>query len=234
MAVFAGFSQVVTIAYGPAYTSTKEVVSLVNGNNGGISGAQTANVFSVSYEHFLSDSRFSLFTVYSKFDGYTFMFYEKGGASIPGGDIVAGSGYNGTVIYRYNLGLAYNLIQKKRRFYFSPNISFGIQNSKPNGKDIYPFEIIGPNYIETEPTSAVAFKTIQIVPSGGFRTGWVFWKRLDIGLSFQGVLGFKPYQKMYFKYEYKGTPQPTAEFEANGTGLFVTLGIGYRFAKLIQ
>ena len=122
----------------------------------------------------------------------------------------------------------------KRKFYFAPNLSCGLQHSKPNGADIYPFEISGPHIVETEPTTAETFKTFQIVPSIGFRTGFVFWKRLDIGLSFQGVLGYKPYQKMYLAYEYKGVPQKTGEFEANGTGLFVTLGIGYRFAKLIQ
>ena len=94
--------------------------------------------------------------------------------------------------------------------------------------------INGPNYFELEPISADPRNTMQIVPSLGLHTGFVFWKRLDIGLSFQGVYGYKPYQKMYFKYQYKGISQPSAEYEATGTGLFVTFGIGYRFAKWIK
>lgn len=89
----------------------------------------------------------------------------------------------------------------------------------------------GPNYFELEPMSAEPMNTTQIVPSIGFRTGFVFWKRLDIGLGIQGVYAFKPYQKMYLKYQYKGVVQPMAEYESTGTGLFVTFGIGYRFAK---
>jgi hypothetical protein len=33
-------------------------------------------------------------------------------------------------------------------------------------------------------------------------------------------------RKCTLSMKYKGVPQATAEFEANGTGLFVTLGIG--------
>jgi hypothetical protein len=42
-----GFSQTITLGYGPAYTTTKQVVPLVNGNSGGLSGMQTAYVVSL-------------------------------------------------------------------------------------------------------------------------------------------------------------------------------------------
>ena len=40
------------------------------------------------------------------------------------------------------------------------------------------------NVFELEPMSAEPMNTTQIVPSLGFRTGFVFWKRLDVGLAF--------------------------------------------------
>lgn len=227
------YGQTIKTGYGPAYTATKQVIPIINGKKGDLSGSNTSYVFSIIYEHYLRKKPIALFASYSIFDGYTFVFFEKGGV-IENGAEVYGAGYSGVRVCRYDLGAAYNLIDKKRKFYMAPFISSGIQASKPTGEDIYPFVIKGPNYVETEPTSAETLTTYQIVPSIGLSTGFVFWKRLDIGLSFQGVLGHKPYQKMYFKYEYKGVPQKTGKFEANGTGLFVTLGVGYRFTSLIK
>lgn len=233
--VFAGFGQAITVAYGPAYTVTKQIVPLVNGQNGGLSGANTAYVFSICYEHFLTDNPISLSTSFSKYDGYTFMFFEKGGV-IEGNGQVNGVGFNGVTVKRFDLGVSYCITNSKKKFYFRPFVALGVQCSKKNGQEIYS-ELLnanGPYYFQLEPISAAPRSTTQFTPSGGFRTGFLFWKRLDVSLNFQGVYGHKAYQRMYFKYEYKGTPQPTAEFEANGTGLFVTLGIGYRFAKLIK
>lgn len=230
-----GFSQTITLGYGPAYTTTKQVVPLVNGNSGGLSGMQTAYVVSLRYEQFLPNNHCSLFTAYSKFDGYTFMFFEKEGVA-EGIGYVDGVGYNGVSINRLDFGAGYRLAQKRKQFYFRPFLALGVQISKKNNEEIYNslLNANGPSYFQLVPVSATPINTIQITPCGGFNAVFVFWRRLDVGLSFQGVLGFKPYQKMYFKYEYKGIPQATAEFEANGTGLFVTLGIGYRFENFIK
>jgi hypothetical protein len=82
--------------------------------------------------------------------------------------------------------------------------------------------------------TAESRNTDQIVPVLGLSTGFVFWKRIDIGLFIQGVYAFKPYQKMTIKYQYKGEVQPTAIYESTGTGLFFGLSLGYRFARLIK
>ncbi len=225
-------SQAVMISFGPTYNTTKQIVPIVNGQKG---DANTDYMFSISYEHFFAKKPLSLFASFSKFDGYTFIFFEKGGF-ISYGNEIGGTGFSGVNVNRIDAGITYRIINKKRKFYLSPFVATGVQISKKTGFEIYSelIPINGPNYFELEPISADPRNTTQIVPSLGFRTGFVFWKRLDIGLAFQGVYAFKPYQKMYLKYQYKGIVQPTAEYEATGTGLFVTLGVGYRFAKLIK
>jgi len=142
----------------------------------------------------------------------------------------------GVDIHRFDLGYSYLLTKKNKKFYFKPSVSAGLQLSRKTGVEFWRdgLPINGPSYFELEPMEAIPMNTTQIVPSLGFRTGFVFWKRLDIGLGVQGVYAFKPYQKMYLKYQYKGVVQPMAEYESTGTGLFVTLGVGYRFAKWIK
>ena len=36
---------------------------------------------------------------------------------------------------------------------------------------------------------------------------------------------------MYFEYTYYDEPQETAIFQGKGTGLYISLNIGYRFVK---
>ena len=40
--------------------------------------------------------------------------------------------------------------------------------------------------------------------------------------------GYRPFQKYYFEYSYQGVEQPTAEWHANGTGVFTTIGLGWK------
>lgn len=227
------YSQSINAAFGPIFTKTDAIVPVVNGKE---DFSNTDYFFSFSYEHFLKNSRYSLFTSYSKYDGCTFIYFEPGGWVAGGGDALARGFCAGVKLYRFDLGLSYLLTNRNKKFYYKPFIAVGLQRSKKTGVEFWRdgLPINGPNYFELEPMSAEPMNTTQIVPSLGFRTGFLFWKRIDIGLGVQGVYAFKPYQKMYLKYQYKGTAQPMAEYESTGTGLFVTFGIGYRFAKLIK
>lgn len=232
LAIFStAYAQSIFVSFGPVFTSTKQVVPIVNGKK---YYSNTDYMFAISYEHFLNN-HISLMGSFCKFDGYTFIFFEKGGF-ISYGNEIGGTGFTGVKVSRSDIGITYRLTNVKKRFYLSPFVAMGMQISRKTGVEIYStlISINGPNYFELEPISADPFNTIQVVPSLGFRTGFVLWKRFDIGLSFQGVYAFKPYQRMYLKYQYKGVVQPTGEFEATGTGLFVTLGVGYRFAKFIK
>ena len=225
--------QSITASFVQVYTHTNAVVPVVNGRD---NFENTSTTLSFTYEHFLKHKKYSLIASYMEFDGCTLVYFERGGW-IAGGGIALAKGFCGGVdIHRFDLGFSYLITKSNKKFYFKPVIGAGLQLSRTTGTEfgLSGLPIDGPNYFELEPMSAEVMNTTQIVPSLGFRTGFVFWKRLDIGLGVQGVYAFKPYQKMYLKYQYKGTPQPMAEYESTGTGLFVTLGIGYRFARLIK
>jgi hypothetical protein len=226
-------AQSITISVVQVYTHTNAIVPVVNGRD---DFENTSQTFMLSYEHFLKKPRYSLFSSYSKYDGCTFIYFEPGGWIAGGGEALARGFCAGIKLHRFDLGLSYLLTNKNKKFYYKPFIAVGLQRSKKTGVEFWRdgLPINGPNYFELEPMSAEPMNTTQLVPSLGFRTGFLFWKRLDVGMSIQGVYAFKPYQKMYLKYQYKGEVQPMAEYESTGTGLFVTFGIGYRFAKWIK
>ncbi|MBN8682503.1 MAG: hypothetical protein J0L99_07615 [Chitinophagales bacterium] len=215
------------------YSHTNAVVPVVNG---GDNFENTSRTFALSYEHFFRNSKYSIFSSYSKYDGCTFIYFEPGGWIAGGGEALATGSCQGVKLHRFDLGVSYLLTKKNKKFYFKPFVGAGLQVSRKTEWEfgLPGLPINGPHYFELEPMEAIPMNTSQIVPSLGFRTGFVFWKRLELGLGVHGVYAFRPYQKMYLKYQYKGTVQPMAEYESTGTGLFVTLGVGYRFAKLIK
>ncbi|HQX44235.1 MAG TPA: hypothetical protein PK209_06765, partial [Saprospiraceae bacterium] len=120
---------------------------------------------------------------------------------------------------------------KFKKYYFKPQIAIGILKSLSNGEDIYSELIVinGPDYYQLELITAESYNNLQLMPILGFSTGFLFWNKLDINLNIQGVIGFNAFQKMFFKYTYKGVPQETAVFEGRGTGIYTSIGVGYRF-----
>ena len=227
------YGQSLTASFGPIFTKTNAVVPVVNGKE---DFSNTDYSFSISYQHFLKNKKYALGAAYSQYDGCTFIVFEHGGW-IAGGGIALAKGFcHGVKLYRFDLSTSCLLTQNGKKFYFKPFAAAGLQLSRTTGIEYWreALQVAGPNYFELEPVSAEPMNTAQVVPSLGFHTGFLFWRRLDLGLSVQGVYAFKPYQKMYLKYHYKGTPQPVAEYESTGTGLFVAFGIGYRLAKGIK
>ena len=231
---FFASGQTVSLSSLRIISKSSAVVSVVNGATG---SDGTDNSFSINYEHFLKNKKISIVSSYLNFKGCTLIYFESGGWIGRDGNAISAYGFCGGVkVHRFDLGISYNVISLRKKFYLKPAFALGLQKSIKTGAEFWDDgePINGPSYFELEPMSAEPMNTTQIVPSLGFRTGFVFWKRLDIGLGVQGVYAFKPYQKMYLKYQYKGELQPMAEYESTGTGLFVTLGVGYRFAKLIK
>lgn len=225
--------QSLTVSYSRIFSKTTAVVPIVNYGKG---PDITENSFRFSYEHYMKNRLYSIVASYTKFDGCTVIYFEPGGWD-GGGEGSLGRGFcNGVKIHRFDLALSYLLTEKNKNIYLKPFIAAGLQISRKTGIEFWRdgLPINGPNYFELEPMDAIPMNTAQVVPSVGLHTGFVFWKRLDIGIGLQGVYAFKPYQKMYLKYQYKGVVQPMAEYESTGTGLFVTFGVGYRFAKLIK
>lgn len=232
LAIHFCFGQGIKASYLQIYTKPKAIVPI---KNEGKAPDFTENSYSLVYEHFLKNKRHSLSVSYMKFEGCTSMNFEHGGFSNGAGDILA-KGFCGVNLRRIDIDFAYLLTRPNKKFYLKSFAGAGLQWSRRIEADYWGegLPVNGPSYFELEPMWVDRWDFAQIVPSAGFRTGFVFWKRLEIELGFQGVYAFRTYQKMYLKYQYKGEIQPTAEYASTGTGLFVTLGIGYRFAKLID
>jgi hypothetical protein len=230
--VYSGFSQLITTSISSVYERSKPIVQIKNGMT-----FFEATVFApnITYEHVLNNKKISLFTSFCSFDGFTFIVFEHGGYVDGNGNSVDAYGFSGITVQRFDFGFNYNFFDIYRKLYLKPLLGVGLQFSRKKGNEIGNLlPINGPNYFQIEPIIALPLNTTQFVPSIGFKTGFVFWKRLDLSFGFQGVLGHKAYQKLSLKYQYKGIPQKTGEFESNGTGIFVTLGVGYRFVKFIK
>jgi len=222
--------QEVSIGGTAIYTHTNQRVKMKNSKE---DFENTDYSYTFSYEHFIKNSRISVFASTTKFDGFTMIKFEEGTVIDVDGFSVVGDGFSGVKIRKYDLGVTYNLIKNYRRFYLKPFGGVGLQLSKIEDVEIFTnlFTANGPDYFQIGPITVDKFKTSQFVPFIGFKTGFVFWKRLDIGFTFQGVYGFKSYQDMFFTYSYRGEPQETAVFEATGTGLFCTFNLGFRIFK---
>lgn len=223
-------NQNICFGYGPIYTVTNQRAKMVNGRN---DFQNTDDQFLLSYEHFLNHYKLSFMGVLTYYHGHTWIRFPEGSVIAPDGFPTTGVGFNGVNNYRMDFGLVYNLINKKYSFYVKPYAAIGLQLSKKNEiefwGDIEP--ISGPDYVELEPITASTSNIMQLVPSLGLKSGFILWKRIDVGLTFQGVMGFKTYQTLYFKYAYKGVPQEIAIFDSKGTGLFCSINVGYLIKK---
>ncbi len=220
------YAQSLILSIGPNYTTSNKIVPVKNGK---MPFDVTDNSTMISYEHFLKQQPISIIASYSQYRGMTGIWFENGGVLDPYGNTLKAIGFSGANIHRLDVGATYDFMKRRRKFYLQAALGLGLQVSKVTGAEIFSVLLPGPFYTNSEPMTAESYNTSQIVPFVGVRTGFVFWKRLDIGLSFQGVYANKYFQKQFLKYSYKGIPQKTAEYGATGTGIFVSLGIGYRF-----
>lgn len=216
------------IAFGPIYTLTNQSTRMVNSCD---DFQNTTAQIKMDYEHFFKRSKFSIFSSLSKFEGHTWIKFNKGSVIAKDGFPTLGVGFNGVDLFRFDFGINYNLFNRLKYYYLKPQMGIGIQKSIRNGDEIYSeiFEINGPDYHELDLITVQTYNSFQLIPIIGLTTGVLLWNKLDINFNFQGAIGFKAFQKMYFKYSYKGTPQETAIFEGRGTGIYTSIGIGYRF-----
>ena len=223
-------SQSITIGFGPIYTLTNQSTRMINSTN---DFQNTASQSKINYEQYYRGRKYSIFSSLSKFEGHTWIKFSNGSVVTKDGLPTLGVGYSGVDLYRLDFGLSYNLINKFKKYYFKPQIAIGILKSHSNGEDIYSelIEINGPDYYQLELITAESYNNFQILPILGFSTGFVLWKKLDINFNLQGAIGFKAFQKIFFKYTYRGTLQETAVFEGRGTGIYTSFGVGYRFFK---
>ena len=223
------WSQTLSVGFGPVFTHSNQRVKMVESKEDFMN---TAYQWSISYEHPIPSSKFIATASAARFEGATMIKFSEGSVISSHGYPLIGAGFFGVDVTRVDLQLGYNVLGKSPSFYFKPKAGIGIQVSKDRGWDILSLEPInGPDYVQLADIRAEVFNTVQVVPVVGFKTGFLLWRRVDLGVNVQGVWGFKSYTDLYFDYAYRGEVQETAVFEATGTGIFTALHLGYRFGK---
>lgn len=173
----------------------------------------------LKYDHWLLDKKLLLSGFFYRFDGNT-------GFEVT--EPFFGYGSTRTVIYRYGSLIGWNLLTGNSSFTITPTAAIIFQNavgtapSGPNGpidQDYLPFE--GTRYTEVLPGA-------QIVIGPGIDLGWnPFW-RILLNFKFYYAFAFKPYQRYIVEYSYNGIPQPDGVWESRGTGMFLSVGLGFR------
>ena len=132
-------------------------------------------------------------------------------------------------LWRLSPYLGY-IISPDRKFRFIPYIKViieksvitGLNSSKSQVAEIdEPFGYQGSIFVEP-------IKRIQLAPGAGLLLHWNTFGRLYLIGNIYYTYGYRPFQKYYFEYSYQGVEQPTAEWHANGTGVFTSIGIGYK------
>jgi hypothetical protein len=157
-----------------------------------------------------------------------FFFRFNGSAGFLVSEPYFGYGNVSTTIYRFGGFAGWNLLASKSRFTMTPFVTLIFQNAsiKSPSREIGP---IDPLYLPFEGTRFTeVLGGNQIVLGPGFDVSWnPFWKIL-INIKMCYSFAFKPYQRYIVEYTYNGVPQPDGVWESDGTGMFYSLGLGFR------
>ena len=216
-------SQSVGCSYGPIFIQSFQKVKIINGVN---DFQNSGFIYKIEYLHKLKLKKAGIKTTLNYFTGGTTIAVDR-----KFGVFDYATGFDGLKVTRIDIGMYYDLI-KSRSFFLKLALGIGSQFSRRNGKDPFDsiFEIFGPDYEMTEPIK-YSYNYFQLLPLVSAKFGFVAFKRIELFFDIQGTYGFKSYQTMELNYKFKGIQQKAAIVEARGTGLFPSIGIGYRFMK---
>lgn len=184
----------------------------------------------ITYEHLFKKKKFTLIGSYNYFyasDFYTAEAYlEKDFCN----NFV--ECFTTERLSRFDVMLGYNLL-KCKRYYLRPFAGFGIQCSFLTEDRVYNYrnDVFRGDFQRTSYTEIKPYHNTQIVPTAGLKTGFIFWKHLNIGFQFQAMQARKPYQRLSVFYKYQGVQQPNAVFSTDGTGISFQLNMGIKFGK---
>ncbi len=209
-----GHAQTLFVGYGTATLLTNQSERLVNSkDNFSLSSMQY--IIGFEYKH----KRLSFLGSLSAFDASTLMRINK----------YHREGFAGIHVRRTDIGVGYRLLKPTKKLFLKPFVMIGIQETRYFG-DLWgeQVRINGPDYFINKIPTSEGYNISQVVPSAGVRFGVKIKKRVQVGLCFQGVYGFRTFQRINFYYTYKGDPNTPrrAVFESRGTGLFSSLFLG--------
>ncbi len=181
--------------------------------------ADNRQYIGIKYDHWSMNKRLLIGVFYFKFRGSTgFQVIEP----------YFGYGNINTTLNRFGAFAGWNLLSSKSNFTISPFATIIFQNAfttSPSG-EVGP---IDPIYLPYQGTRYIeALGGNQIVLGPGFDIGWnPFWK-IFINIKMHYAFAFKPYQRYIVEYSYNGVQQPDGVWETDGTGMFYSLGLGFR------
>jgi hypothetical protein len=213
--------QMISIGFGPTYIAHKAEVPL----HPEVAGKGAGNddwIKSIHYTHYWKNGIISNLG-YSRFPITTLFNYKTGGY-----------GWNGTHAHLYELNMGYRFFRRSN-FIIEINLGMGMLRLVPNGYGIIgiiPREILPEGYEQTARTEAYAYQTTQITPIISTTLGYAIKKRVCFFLKVQQVYGHKKVQEIITQYKFRGEQQPDAIQYSDGTGSFVSLGVGYRFVQI--
>ncbi len=211
-------AQTAYIGYGTVLTHTKQTTALIESKNPLLN---TGGFVSLGYIH--HQKKWDYIMATSIYRGVTSFWRSEN----------TFDGYPGSNVYRFDLGISYNLINPSYWLYIKPYVALGLQFTyKRPGQIGDFFPVYGPYYYQTNPPSSDGHSSFQFVPTGGIKIGVRVLKYLDICFNAQGVYGFQSFQKVNFDYTfYKDNPpiKRRAVFESTGTGIFKSINLGIKF-----
>ncbi|MBK9982491.1 MAG: hypothetical protein IPP15_08710 [Saprospiraceae bacterium] len=206
--------QVLSLGYGQMFHNSKTIVPVVNQYE------ETANeeYYSLDLTLFEID-RCLLGAELSSYKGWVDFNAEVG----------LGFGSSLTRLLRLSPYLGY-ILKPNHKFRFIPYFKVIIEQSFITGLEkgySHVTDIDRPNghkgTIFVEP-----IKRLQLAPGAGLMLSWNPVGKMYLIGNIYYTYGYRPFQKYYFEYSYQGVEQPTAEWHANGTGVFTSIGIGFK------
>ncbi len=144
---------------------------------------------------------------------------------------------SGVILRQIEMGIGYNILNKKNQFFISPHVLFGLQFSSHYAKYGNFFPIAGPYYWQTKNIESKGYNITQATISLGVKLGFKILRRVKAGINLKGFYAPRIVQELQMYYYHISTPhiERYAEFESSGTGLyrsaFVEVILGTRQAK---
>ena len=168
---------------------------------------------------------------YFEYEGITKVAFPRGSVLLVNGLNVGKVGFSGIDMRRYNFISRYTF---GRKFLFEPGLGFSYQKSIANEYEVGSLNVVnGPDYVATD-TRSTTYTKAQIIPVAEIKLSYGFFDILYLNLRVAGALGFKSHQDLFMDYTYKGVQQPTAIFQARGTGVFYTFGLSLNFGTVFK
>ncbi len=210
-----GYSQVFSIRPGKVWYNSKTITPVI----GQFEEGDLDDYFSFHFDYYAKNKKVQLGLAYAFYRGTTGFKLKT--------DFWRGNATAATTVHRYELKGGYNLLKSSSGLKLMPQLRIIFENAVATAsfsERAYIDSRIDDNY--EGPIFVDPFDSFQILPGLGIDLDWNYWWRLHFVLNVYHAWGHKPFQKYYFEYTYDGVEQPRGEWYSDGTGWFLSAGMG--------